>query len=205
MKKYFMVSLILSVFFSSGLVFSLENEIIKGRFTIMLDKPDTHERGKVNIIIFFDFFCPHCHKFDTKVVPLLRKEFGKKVNFVYLGYPLLYDDSNIPIEVYELAKDQGKGEEMKKLLFRAIYDERKDITDKTILLKLAKDIKLDVNTFEFGFDSHIKREKVKENIKLAKSYEVKGTPTVIIDGRIKVKENSIENIRTIINSILTEE
>ncbi len=113
------------------------------KYTTVPDKKNTHESGKVKMVIFFDFFCPHCHEFDTVVVPLLQREYGKRLQVTYMGLPIIYEDSIIPVEAYELAKDEGKGEEMKNAIFDAIYYQRKDGANLDILTSLAKSIGLD--------------------------------------------------------------
>lgn len=172
------------------------------QYTTIPDKKNTHERGKVKMLIFFDFFCPHCHQFDTVVVPLLQREYGKRLQVTYTGFPILYEDSIIPIEAYELAKDEGKGEEMKRAIFDAIYYQRKDGANLDVLSSLAKSIGIDEEEFKERLTSGVKKKAVLEGKDLAKSYESKGTPTVIIDGNKVVKDLSLAALGSIINKIL---
>lgn len=175
------------------------------KFVVVPNKRNTHESGRVKMIVFFDFFCPHCHQFDTIVVSLLLREYDKELEVTSLGYPIIYEDSIIPIEAYELAKDEGKGEEMKRAIFEAIHYQRKDGANLDVLLSIAKSIGLDVDKFKKGLVSGIKKKVVLDSKELAKSYGAKGTPTVIIDGNIFVKDNSLVAISSIINNILTED
>jgi len=172
------------------------------QYIVVPDKKSTHEKGKVKMTVFFDFFCPHCHQFDTVVVPLLQREYGKKLEVTYIGFPILYEDSVIPLEAYELAKEEGKGEEMKNAIFDAIYYQRKDGANVDVLSKIARSIGLDEARFQKGLASGIKKKTVMEGKELAKSYNARSTPTVIIDGNILVKDHSLATISTIINRIL---
>jgi thiol:disulfide interchange protein DsbA len=172
------------------------------KYTTVPDKKNTHESGKVKMVIFFDFFCPHCHEFDTVVVPLLQREYGKRLQVSYMGLPIIYEDSVIPVEAYELAKDEGKGEEMKNAIFDAIYYQRKDGANLDVLTSLATSIGLDGEKFKRNLVSGIKKKGVLEGKDLAKSYGAKGTPTVILDGNIFIKDNSLPTISSLINKIL---
>ena len=172
------------------------------RYVFVPDKKNIHESGKVKMVIFFDFFCPHCHEFDTVVVPLLQKEYGKRLQVTYMGLPIIYEDSIIPIEAFELAKDEGKGEEMKEAIFDAIYYQRKDGANLDVLATLAKSVGLEGEKFKRNLISGVKKKVVLEGKDLAKSYGAKGTPTVILDGNILIKDNSLPTISFLINKIL---
>ena len=37
---------------------------LKGNFQVLSDEKSTHKPGKVQLIEFADFYCPHCHRFD---------------------------------------------------------------------------------------------------------------------------------------------
>ncbi len=176
--------------------------ILNEQYVAVPDKKSTHEKGKVKMVVFFDFFCPHCHEFDTVVVPLLQREYGKKLQVTYIGFPILYEDSIIPLEAYELAKEEGKGDEMKNAIFDAIYYQRKDGANTVVLLTIAKSIGLDEEKFKKGLASGIKKKTVLEGKELAKSYSARSTPTVVIDGNLLVKDNSLAAISAIIHKIL---
>jgi len=172
------------------------------KYVVVPDKKSMHESGKVKMTIFFDFFCPHCHEFDTVVVSLLQREYGRRLEVTYKGLPIIYEDSIIPIEAYEIAKEEGKGEEMKEAIFDAIYYQRKDGANIDVLSSLAKSIGLDSERFKKNLTLGIKKKAVLESKDLAKSYGAKGTPTVILDGNILIKDNSLPVVTSIINKIL---
>ncbi|OGW60289.1 MAG: hypothetical protein A3D21_01245 [Nitrospirae bacterium RIFCSPHIGHO2_02_FULL_42_12] len=176
----------------------------KESYLVLSEKKNTHEKGKVKMTVFFDFFCPHCHQFDTVVVSILQREFGKKLKVTYIGFPIIYEDSVIPLEAFELAKDEGKGEEMKQAIFDAIYYQRKDGANRDILLSLAKSLGLS-EKFNKGLTSGIKKKTVLEGKDFAKSFGATSTPTVIIDGNVLIKDNTLATISSVINNILDKD
>src|SRR4030067_183387 len=171
-------------------------------YNVIPDKKSTHEKGKVKMIIFFDFFCPHCHQFYSVVVPLLKREYGDKLQITSMGYPIIYEDSVIPVEAYELAKAGGKGEEMKTAIFDAIYYQRKDGASHDVLVSIAKTNGLNAEKFQKDLKSGVKKKAAIEGRDLAKSYGATGTPTVILDGNIFIRDNSLANISSVISKIL---
>lgn len=204
LKKF---TLILVLIFISAGVFAADDKGLKldgasETYNIIHDKKSTHEKGKVKMTIFFDFFCPHCHQFDSVVVPLLLREYGDKLKVTFTGYPIIYEDSVIPVEAYELAKAEGKGEEMKTAIFDAIYYQRKDGANHDVLISIAKTIGMNGEKFQKNLESGVMKKAVLEGRELAKSYGANSTPTVILDGNILVKDNSLANVSSIISRIL---
>src|SRR6476619_5790313 len=106
---------------------------LKGKFEILKDEPSTHQPGKVKIVEFADFYCPHCHHFEETGVPLLLKEFGNKVEVTMVGFPVIPGKLPTAFDMYEQAKLMGKGDRMKAVLFRTIHKDKLDgVLDRSI-------------------------------------------------------------------------
>lgn len=176
---------------------------LKGKFEILKDEPSTHEKGKVKLVEFADFYCPHCHRFDGDGVPILEKEFGSKLDVVMVGFPVMHGKLPTPFDMYEQAKAMGKGKEMKTVLFRTIHkDKVTGVLDRSLREVLIKEVGLDVKTFEEGLASGKPAKVFEEGRKWGERIKVQQTPTVLLDGNIKVENIDPENLKLIIHSIL---
>ena len=174
---------------------------LKGKFQ-ELKEPSTHTVGKVKLIEFADFYCPHCHLFDSQAIPVLKQEFGDKLEVIMVGFPVIAGKLPTAFEMYEQAKLMGKGDEMKQLLFKAIHKDQMQIFDRLIREALVKQIGLDPVAFEAVLASAKPARAFEEGKKWGLRVKVQQTPTVVLDGNIKVEELTIENLKTIIQSIL---
>ncbi|MBI5855615.1 MAG: thioredoxin domain-containing protein [Nitrospirae bacterium] len=83
---------------------SAEAAAFKGKYTELKNLPSTHERGKVKLTEFADFYCPHCHLFEQSVLPVLEKEFGDKLDVTMVGFPVIPGKLPMAFEMYEQAK-----------------------------------------------------------------------------------------------------
>jgi thiol:disulfide interchange protein DsbA len=176
---------------------------LKGKFDILKDEPSTHQPGKVKLVEFADFYCPHCHRFDGEGVPVLEKEFGKALEVVMVGFPVIRGKLPTPFDMYEQAKAMGKGKEMKKVLFRTIHQDKvTGVLDRTLREALIKEVGLDPKTFEDGMASGKPAKAFEDGRRWGERVKVQQTPTVLIDGNIKVENIDPENIKLIIRSIL---
>lgn len=178
---------------------------LKGKFELLKDEPSTHQPGKVKIVEFADFYCPHCHRFEETGIPLILKEFGKKVEITMVGFPVIRGKLPTAFDMYEQAKSMGKGNEMKAVLFRTIHKDKIDgVLDRSIRSLLIKEVGLDVAAFEAGLESGKPAKAFEDGRRWGERIQVSSTPSLLLDGNIKVDGANMtpENVITIIRSIL---
>jgi thiol:disulfide interchange protein DsbA len=176
---------------------------LKGTYELLKDEPSTHQSGKVKLVEFADFYCPHCHHFDGEGLPLLEKEFGKKLETTMVGFPVIRGKLPTPFDMYEQAKLMGKGNEMKRVLFRTIHkDKITGVLDRSIREVLIKEVGLDPKAFEEGMASGKPAQLFEEGRKWGERIKLQQTPTILLDGNIKVEKIDPENLKLVIQSIL---
>jgi protein dithiol oxidoreductase (disulfide-forming) len=176
---------------------------LKGKFEVLQGEVSTHTPGKVKLIEFADFYCPHCHRFDGEGLAVLEKEFGNKLEATMVGFPVIQGKLPTPFDMYEQAKMMGKGNEMKAVLFRTIHkDKITGVLDRSLREVLIKEVGLDPKTFEEGMASGKPARIFEEGRRWGARIKVQQTPTVLIDGNIKVESIDPENLKLIIQSIL---
>ena len=176
---------------------------LKGKFEVLKGEVSTHTPGKVKLIEFADFYCPHCHRFDGEALPLLEKEFGNKLEATMVGFPVIPGKLPTPFDMYEQAKMMGKGNEMKAVIFRTIHkDKITGVLDRSLREVLIREVGLDPKVFEEGMASGKPAKIFEEGRKWGERIKVQSTPTVLIDGNIKAESIDPENLKLIIQSIL---
>lgn len=174
---------------------------IAGKYTLS-DKASTHVAGEVTLVEFFDFYCSHCYTFHRSTWPALSTRFEGAVKLVDMGYPLR-KESFLPLEAYEVARDMGGGEEFKDATFSAIHVDGRDVSSVAVLTEIAVSIGLDESGFKSALESGSKEGVIEDSRRLGNSYKLTGTPTIIVDGNMKSSDNSLGNLQTMIDSILS--
>ena len=176
---------------------------LKGKYEVLKDERSTHQPGKVKLVEFADFYCPHCHHFDGEGLPILEKEFGKKLETTMVGFPVIRGKLPTPFDMYEQAKLMGKGNEMKRVLFRTIHQDKvTGVLDRSIREVLIKEVGLDPKAFEEGMATGKPAQLVEEGKKWGERIKLQQTPTILLDGNIKVEKIDPENLRLVIQSVL---
>jgi predicted DsbA family dithiol-disulfide isomerase len=95
-------------------------------------------------------------------------------------------NSHRALELAEFARDRGRFTEVHEALFRAYFEDRRDINDIDVLLEIAGTCGLDPD--EFGFEILLGRyaELIDRTTALARQKGVTSTPTIIIDDRVVI-------------------
>ncbi len=178
---------------------------LKGKFELLKDETSTHQPGKVKVTEFADFYCPHCHHFEETGLPMLVKEFGNKLEVTMVGFPVIRGKLPTAFDMYEQAKAMGKGNEMRAVLFRTIHKDKIDgVLDRSIRSLLIREVGLDVAAFEAGMESGKPAKAFEEGRRWGERIKVSSTPSLLLDGNIKVDGANMtpENVITVIRSIL---
>jgi protein dithiol oxidoreductase (disulfide-forming) len=178
---------------------------IQGEYELMENEPSQHESGKVILFEFADFYCSHCHMFERVVGTKLQKEFGDKLEIRMVGFPVIPGKLPTVFEMYNQAVTMGKGPEMKQFLFQAIHDKDIQMFDKTMRSLLLKEVGLDTAEFEKGLASGKPFKTLAKGREWGERIKITHTPTVVLDGNIRVANLTFENLKTVIQGILDQD
>jgi protein dithiol oxidoreductase (disulfide-forming) len=178
---------------------------LEGEYEMMEGEPSLHESGKVIMFEFADFYCPHCHMFDHVVVTKLQKEFGEKFEVRMIGFPVMPGKLPTAFEMYNQAVTMGKGQRMKEVLFQSIHDKDIQMFDKTMRALILKEVGLDTTEFEAGLATGKPFQTLGKGKEWGERIKVTHTPTVVLDGNIRIKNLNFDNLQIVIQSILDQE
>ena len=190
---------ILSILPTSVLASPLD---LPGNYKVIETERSIAEPGKVILLEFADFYCPHCHMFESIVVSKLKKEFGEKLDVRMVGFPVMKGKLPTAFEMYEQATMMGKGQKMKEILFRTIHKEKINILDKSLRAVLIKEAGLDVSKFEEGMATGKPYQILEQGIAWGERVKVMHTPTVILNGNLHIEDLNEDNLRTVIKGLL---
>ncbi len=193
------------VFLHLSVVLVHAAERLPGEYQVIKDEPSLHTQGKVLLLEFADFYCPHCHLFERVVASKLKKEFGERLEVRLIGFPVIRGKLPTAFEMYEQARAMGKGSEMKEVLFRTIHKEEIHVFDRGLRSLLLREVGLEAKSFEEGLASGKPYKALEQGIAWGQRVQVKHTPTVVLDGNLLVPNLSIDNLRTLINGILRKD
>jgi len=147
--------------------------------------------AKVTVVEFSNFQCPYCVRSYKKVKELLEK-YPKEIRYVFKHFPLQAQKKNV--EVSELAAAAGAvSPEAFWLLHDFLFSdegqklaagEKEDLKKKIEALLGEKGF--DVKAFQAAVESGKGKKRVEEDLALGQKIGIRGTPSGVINGEIRV-------------------
>jgi protein-disulfide isomerase len=132
----------------------------------------------ITVVEFADFECPYC----AMMAPVLEQVWQQRsseMRFVYKFMPLsAHPHGELAARAAIAAMDQGKFWEMHDKLFA-----NRDHLEQSDIDVYAKDLGLDLNRFHADMQSTKAGDRIAADRKEADALEVKGTPTIYVNGR----------------------
>jgi protein-disulfide isomerase len=151
----------------------------------------------VVITEFSDFQCPFCARVPSLIEQVLAA-YPNEVKFVYKEFPLtsIHADAMNASLAAQAAHRQGKFWDMHDLLFANQSALKPDN-----LRNYAAQIGLDVERFDQDMKSAAVKERVTEDMNLARRADVRGTPTLFVNGK-RVTQRSVEGMKAMVAEAL---
>ena len=144
------------------------------------------------LIEFIDYNCGYCKK-TIKTVNKLVKNMDK-LKVVFVDFPILSESSIIAAKASLAASEQNSYFKYHSKLLEHIGPINDDF-----LLSLAKELKLDLKKFKQDMELEEIEERLRKNIKIASSLNIRGTPTFIFKDDILAGAYEYEQLEILIN------
>ena len=155
--------------------------------------------SSLKIVIYTDFECGACGKFNLEIEPYLREfEAAGNAQIEIRLVGALSEESLYAAEVALCATNQGKFLEYHDALFQATRQNEDVVYSQEKLMDLAGSLGLDVQALRRCLDSDIKKPELEKNMDMAGVDSIRILPTVFING---IKIEGFKSLDTYINVI----
>ena len=171
---------------SLGLPGSLLAQVRKpddGADYLTLDKRVAVEApaGKIEVIEFFWYSCPHCNAFEPKLVNWIKK---LPPDVSIRRVPVAFRDDFVPQQrLYYTLEAMGKLEELHGKVFNTIHVEKQVIDKEAAIVAWAEKNGLDKTKFVELYNSFSVQTKSRRASQLQDAYKVQGVPAIGVAGR----------------------
>lgn len=166
---------------SATLAFAQTRPIEEGFDFRTLPVAQAHEAaGKIEVLEFFWYGCPHCHDFEPEFSAWVKRQ-GKDV--VIKKIPVAFrDDLLIHSQLFYALESMGRSDLHVKVM-DAIHVGKKRLLSEAEVYDWADAQGLNREQFTKAFKSFTASSKARAANQIAGSYKIDGVPTVAVAGR----------------------
>ena len=167
-----------------------------------VDRATDHVQGpfdaRVSLVEYGDFECTSCGQAHA-AVKILREHFQARVQFVFRHFPLreVHPHAELAAEAAEAAGAQGQFWAMHDLLF-----EHQRHLDASHLATYARELGLDMASFENALRDHVYLQRVQEQLAGAEALRLRSTPTFYVNGQLVDVSMDLGRLRAAVEEAL---
>lgn len=144
--------------------------------------PTSVPAGKIEVLEFFSYACPHCHAFEPVMHAWVQK-LPADVVFRRVPVPFLFNAENFQRLYYSL-EVLGQVDAVQPKVFDAYHVQKKMLNRPEAIGDFAAHVGLDKQKFMEAFGSFsVVQVKVPQANKLVERYNLRGVPALAIGGR----------------------
>lgn len=136
--------------------------------------------GKVEVLEFFWYGCPHCYAFDPSITAWTKK-IPAEVVFRRVHVPFFSRPHQQMF--YALQAIGREDEQTRNVIFKAIQTERKPMQKLEEMKEVLATAKVDPAAFENAYNSFGVKTQMQRSNRLTTAYGVDGVPTLAVGGQ----------------------
>ena len=182
---------------------ALAAEPVAGKDYLLVNPPQpTNSGDKIEVLQFFYYPCSHCFKLD----PFL-KAWAKKMpkDVALVDESTVFSDSMEPMaRTFYALEALRQRERLHDKLFNALHMKNMDLSKEATLTDFVVKNGVDRKKFSEAYNSPLTLAKVARSKQLAVDYAIRGTPTLIVDGRYIIYALSPEKTIQVLNDLVSK-
>jgi thiol:disulfide interchange protein DsbA len=144
---------------------------------VALDTPP----GKIEVVEFFWYSCPHCNAFEPQLVAWSKK---LPRDVVLRRVPVGFRDSFVPQQrLFYTLEAMGKVDELHSKVFQTIHGDKEPTDREDQIVAWAAKNGLDAAKFKDIYNSFSVSAKARKATQLQEAFQVEGVPALGVAGR----------------------
>jgi protein dithiol oxidoreductase (disulfide-forming) len=137
--------------------------------------------GKIEVVEFFSYGCPHCYSFEPLLEPWIKK---LPADVAFRRVPAAFNASWEGLaKIFYALEATGQVDAMHKRVFAAIHVQRQRLDKEADIAAFVKGAGGDEAKFLEAYKSFGVATKLRQGKQLADAYKIDGVPTLGIHGR----------------------
>ncbi len=154
---------------------------VEGKHYHRLPQPLPTTAGKIEVVEFFWYGCPHCNAFEPVLSDWI-KQLPADVAFRH-AHVAFRAQVKLHQRLFYALEAMGKEKELRAAIFAAMHREGKPLDSVKSMNALLTPLGIDAAKFEQAYNSFGVQTKCQQAEKLSEAYRIDGVPAIGIGGR----------------------
>ncbi len=153
---------------------------------LVLDKPAPYEpvAGKIEVVEFFGYWCPHCNVFEPELEAWLKR---LPSNVSFKRVPVAFNPVHEPLQkLYYALETLGRVDDMQRKVFTAINADKINLNTQDAIVAWAAKQGIDQKKFVDAYTSFSVSTKVAKAKQLVNAFKIDGVPSLGVAGKYYV-------------------
>jgi len=152
-----------------------------GKDYTLLEPPQPISGKKIEVLEFFFYGCSHCFHLHSKLIEW-EKAMPKDAELIYV--PTIFRDSMEPMaRTFYALEALGNLRQLHEPLYKAWNVDNLQLFDEAAILDFVAQHGVDRAKFSAAYNSFSMQSNVTRAKQMTRSYQISGTPTLIVDGK----------------------
>jgi protein dithiol oxidoreductase (disulfide-forming) len=154
---------------------------VEGRHYLVLNPPLASTPGKVEVVEFFWYGCPHCYAFESSI-EAWAKQLPADVAF-RKAHVAFRANVKIHQRMFYALEALGKEAAVRPAIFKAMHEQGQTLDDAKSQAKFLSALGVDPVKYQEAYNSFGVVTKCQQAEKLSEAYRIDGVPSIGVGGR----------------------
>lgn len=160
----------------------------------------THSGNKIEVLEFFFYGCSHCFKLHP-LVAAWEKKLPKDVEFTYV--PVVFNPTwEVSARTFYALEALGQRAQLHDELFNAWNVQNLELVDEASSTDYLAKHGVDRKKFSDAYNSFSMQSKVVRAKQMGQTYGIRGTPTMIVDGKYLITGLQPAETMQVLNALI---
>src|ERR1700712_3606073 len=161
-------------------------------YTVLQAAQPAEAQGKIEVIEFMWYGCPHCNEFDPFLETWIKKQ-GPDV--VFKRVPVAFRDDFIPhSKMFHALDALGLADKLTPAVFNEIHEKKNYLLTPEAQATFLATQGVDKKKFMDAYNSFSTQSAIQRDTKLATAYDLKGVPTLAVQGKYETSPSQTNDL-----------
>jgi thiol:disulfide interchange protein DsbA len=169
-----------------------------GEYIALMPELPVEVPGKINVIEFFWYGCPHCYDLEPVIEPWIKK---LPLDVAFHRVPAVFNNPQwtLDAQIFYSLDALDLVERLHRPLFDAIHRDHLVTWNPAALHEWLKNKGVDVQKFDEAMHSFGVLSKVRRSAQLSIAYQITGTPAMGVQGRYTVNSDAVKSFERLLS------